>query len=128
MERQSIGCMKKIIFSQKLIKKEKLSLKEKQLVIKVCQKNIFTKIKGRNLPSETSLIKMYVTTIEGARRLVMVLDEGLDVGYFLMYRKKDDTIGENVTLKNPAFEKALLQYLEILDVDMNNNNFEVIEL
>ena len=120
--------MKKIIFSQKLIKKEKLSSKEKLLVIKVCQKNIFTKIKGKDLPSESSLIKIYITTIDGAKRLVMILDEVLDIGYFLMFRKKEDSIGKNMTLKNPDFKKALSQYLDILDADMNENNFEIIDI
>ncbi len=120
--------MRLIVFAKSLIKKENITSQEKAVIIKVCQKSIFTKIKGQNMPNNSSLIKIYVTTLNGARRLVLILDEEIDVGYFLFFRKKDDSIGKNISIKNSEFKKALQQYLKLLDKDMDNNNFEIIKL
>jgi hypothetical protein len=120
--------MKRIVFSHQILKKEKLTQKDIAVIVKVCEKDIFKRIKGENIPSESSLIKIYTTTIEGARRLVLVLDEVINVGHFLFYRKKDDSIGKNISIKNPEFKKALHQYLKLWDKDMENNKFEIIEL
>jgi len=120
--------MKRIIFSNRLIKKENLSQKDIDIIIKSSQKNIFTKIKGDDLPKETSLIKIYVTTINEAKRLVFLLDEETSVGHFLFFRKKEDLLGKNISIKNPKFKEALRQYLKIWDEDMKNDNFEIIEL
>jgi hypothetical protein len=97
-------------------------------VIEVCKKNIFTKIKGNKLPVDSSLIKIYATTVEGARRIVLLFDEKIKAGYFLFFRKKDDLIGKNVSIKNPEFKKELHKYLDILDSDIEENMFEIIEL
>jgi len=120
--------MKRIVFSHQILKKEKLTSKEIEVIVKVCEKDIFQRIKGENLPSESSLIKIYTTTTEGARRLVLVFDETINVGHFLFYRKKDDPIGKNISIKNPDFKKALQQYLMIWDKDMCRDNFEIVEL
>ncbi len=45
--------------------------------------------------------------------------------FFLFYRDKDDAIGENVTIKNPVFKKALDTYLDILEEDMREDAFDV---
>lgn len=71
---------------------------------------------------------MYVTTIEGSRRLVLVLDEKINVGYFLFFRKKDNPIGKKISIKNPEFKKVLQQYLQFLDEDMEGDNFQIIQL
>jgi hypothetical protein len=119
--------MKSVVFSRHLIRKEQLTQKEIEIIVKVCKKDIFTKIKGENIPDESSLVKIYVTTIEGARRLVLLFDEKTNVKYFLFFRKKDDPIGKNVSIKNPKFKEKLYQYLRILDEDMMNDNFEIVE-
>lgn len=120
--------MKKLVFSQKLIKKEKLKEKDKHIIIKVCRKNIFTKIKGRNIPADASLIKIYVTTIQGAKRIVLLFDEEVQAGYFLFFRNKNDVIGKNISMKNPAFKKALDIHLNLLEQDMDQENFEIVQL
>lgn len=120
--------MKKLVFSQKLIKKEKLKENDKNIVIKVCKKNIFTKIKGRNIPADSSLIKIYVTTVEGAKRIVLLFDEEVQVGYFLFFRNKDDSVGKNISLRNPAFKKTLDIHLNLLGEDMAQENFEIVQL
>lgn len=120
--------MKRLVFSKQIVKKEKLTKKEQNIVVKVCKKNIFRKIKGNRLPADSSLIKIYATTIEGSRRIVLLFDEEGSIGYFLFFRKKDDVIGKNISIKNPEFKKALYKYLDILDIDIEGDMFEVIEL
>lgn len=120
--------MKRIVFARQILKKEKITQKDIGVILKVCGKYIFQRIKGENLPTEYSLIKIYVTTIEGARRLVLILDESIQVGHFLFYRKKEDPIGKNISIKNPEFKKALQQYLKLWDEDMEKDNFEIVEL
>lgn len=120
--------MKQVVFSKQISKKEKLSKRNFEIILRACKKGLLTKIKGKDLPKASSLVKIYVTTIEGARRLVLVLDEKINVGYFLFFRKKDDRIGENISIKNPEFKKVLQQYLQFLDEDMEDGNFEIIKL
>ena len=120
--------MKRIVFARQILKKEKITQKDIEVILKVCGKDIFQRIKGENLPTESSLIKIYATTIEGARRLVLILDESIQVGHFLFYRKKEDPIGKNISIKNPEFKKALQQYLKLWDEDMEKDNFEIVEL
>lgn len=120
--------MKRIVFARQIVKKEKITQKEKEVILKVCGKDIFQRIKGEDLPTESSLIKIYVTTMEGARRLVLILDESIQVAHFLFYRKKEDPIGKNISIKNPEFKKLLQQYLKLWEEDMEKDNFEVVEL
>lgn len=79
---------------------------------------IMVPIKGEALPKGSRLVKLYVTTIAGARRIVFLVDVETSTGFFLFYRGKNDTIGKNITIKNPAFRKRLLQYLDLLQADI----------
>lgn len=120
--------MRSIVFANQILKKEKLSPRDIEVIVKVCKKDIFARIKGENIPNEASLIKIYTTTIQGARRLVLILDEEIKIGHFLLYRKKDDPVGKNISLKNPEFKKILQQYLSLWNADMESDNFEIIDL
>ncbi len=120
--------MKRVVFTHRLIKKEKLSQTDIDVVIKSCKKGIFTPLKGVDIPSETSLIKIYVTTIQGARRIALLLDEEIGVAHFLFFRKKDDPIGKNMSIKNPVFKKTLKQYLQLWELDVKDDNFDIFEL
>ena len=75
-------------------------------------------IKGEELPKGSRLVKLYVTTIAGARRIVFLVDVETGTGFLLFYRGKNDTIGKNITIKNPVFRKRLLQYLDLLQSDL----------
>ena len=120
--------MKRIVFSRQILKKEKVTSNDIEVILKVCEKNIFQRIKGEQLPAESSLIKIYATTIEGARRLVLILDESIGIEHFLFFRKKDDPIGKNISIKNPEFKQSLQNYLKLWDEDMAKDNFEILEI
>ncbi|MEK7563254.1 MAG: hypothetical protein AAB544_02570 [Patescibacteria group bacterium] len=75
-------------------------------------------IKGEALPKGSRLVKLYVTTVEGARRIVFLVDVETGTGFFLFYRGKSDIIGKNISIKNPSFRKRLLQYLDLLQSDI----------
>lgn len=85
---------------------------------------IMTSIKGDALPKASRLVKIYVTTVAGARRIVFLVDVATGTGFFLMYRGKNDPIGENITIKNPVFRECLLKYLAFLEEDIGAGTFE----
>ncbi len=120
--------MKKIVLADQIVKKEKITRKNLGVIVKVIRKGIFKKIKGQNLPKDSSLIKVYATTVEGARRIVFLLDCEIDVVYFLFFRKKDDPIGKNISINNKFFKESLVKYLKILDQDIEDDNFEVVNI
>lgn len=76
----------------------------------------------------TKLIKIYATTVGGARRMVHLVDAASGDVFFLFYRTKNDRIGENITIRNPEFKKKLQEYLVILFEDLKDDNFDVMEL
>lgn len=84
---------------------------------------IFVIIKGESLPKGSRLIKLYVTTVQGARRIVFLVDVETGTGFFLFFRGKNDEIGKNISIKNPAFKKRLLQYLNLLNGDIAAGHF-----
>ena len=80
-------------------------------------------LKGESLPKGSRLVKLYATTMHGARRIVFLVDVGTNTGFFLFYRGKNDVLGENISIKNPAFKKCLIQYLHLLSVDIAAEQF-----
>ncbi len=120
--------MKSIVFAKTIVKKEKLTPSDIDVIIKSSQKGVFSKIKGKSIPSSSSLIKVYTTTIQGARRIVILLDEKSSVGHFLFFRTKDDPLGKNISIKNPTFKKLLQKYLLLWSKDMESNDYDIISL
>jgi len=85
-------------------------------------------IAGKGLPKGTRLLKVYATTKQGPRRILYLLVvEGGDL-FVLMYRDKNDPVGENMSPKNPAFNAALNKHLDALREDIVNNRIEEILL
>lgn len=118
----------KIIFSHRLIKKEKLSGSDIKEVIKNASKGIYTLIKGENLPKNSKLIKIYSTTIQGAKRIVLLIETVSGDTFFLFYRSKNDKLGQNISIQNPTFKKELHKYLLILKEDIRRNSCSVFEI
>jgi len=85
-------------------------------------------IKGESLPKGSRLIKIYATTVQGARRIVFLVDVQTNVGFFLFYRSKNDALGKNISIKNPAFKRQLLLYLDLLAADIAASRFDAHEL
>lgn len=117
----------KIVFTNTLSKKENIG-NEKMEIIRSVVKGIFTLIKGVSLPKYSRLIKIYVTTVKGARRAVFLADMLSGKNFFLFYRSKNDEIGKNMSVKNPKFKNELIKYLQILRKDIEANELEIFEL
>lgn len=89
-----------------------------EIILSSYAAGIMVSIKGEALPKGSRLVKLYVTTIAGARRIVFLVDVATGTGFLLFYRGKNDTVGKNITIKNPVFRKRLLQYLDLLQLDI----------
>ena len=50
-----------------------------------------------------------------------------DTLFLLFYRDKKDSVGANVTIKNPDFRKQLHKHLALLRKDLEKGAFEVWE-
>src|SRR5437667_4454131 len=61
-------------------------------------------IKGAELPARTQLLKAYATSRHGPRRIVLLFVVEQDDLFLLFYRPKGDKVGDNVSVKNPAFK------------------------
>jgi len=118
----------KIIFSHRLVKKEKLSNDDMKEVIKNTSKGIYTLIKGENLPRNSKLVKIYSTTIQGAKRIVLLIEMVSGDSFFLFYRSKNDKIGQNISIQNPIFKKELHKHLLILTEDLRVKNCSVFDV
>ena len=96
-----------VIFSVRICKRESIGMEEKKLILGFLKKGIYQIIKGESLPIGNRLIKIYATTINGARRVVFMHDKQKNVFYFLFYRSKNDSLGKNISIKNPQFKAEL---------------------
>lgn len=103
---------------RKEFKQGKISPMDLEIILGSYAEGIMVSIKGEALPKGSRLVKLYVTTIAGARRIVFLVDVETGTGFLLFYRGKNDTIGKNITIKNPVFRKRLLQYLDLLQSDL----------
>lgn len=84
-------------------------------------------IAGKGLPPGTRLIKGYATTPNGPRRVVYLLATEEGTLFLLFYRGKNDSVGENISPKNPAFTRQLERYLALLHADLSTGEFDVIK-
>ena len=79
---------------------------------------------ARGLPPRTQLIKAYATSKRGPKRVVYLLAVEDEDTFLLFYRGKNDPIGRNANMANPAFRTALEKYLALLEADIAANNVE----
>ena len=85
-------------------------------------------IKGAGLPAKTHLLKAYATSRQGPRRIFLLLLIERDDLFLLFYRPKGDKVGDNISIKNPAFKSALIRHLALLRRDIAENAIEEIPL
>ena len=85
-------------------------------------------IKGAGLPAGTRLLKAYATSRPGPRRIVLLLIVEQDDYFLLFYRPKGDKVGDNVSMKNPAFKNALTKHLALLRNDITEGELREIAL
>lgn len=114
----------RIIFPRTLLMKEAIGQREKEWLLKAVSKGIYKIIKGSDLPGNSELRKLYMTTVIGPRRAVFIVNLHTKDLFFLFLRSKKDPIGQNITIKNPLFKKTLHAYLTILREDIRNKNFD----
>lgn len=98
------------------------------IVLGAVREGIFTIIKGENLPKGSRLIKMYATTVLGARRMVFLVDVASNDAFFLFYRSKKDKIGKNITIQNQEFRSMLHTYLDLLESDIENGRVDIYKI
>ena len=119
----------KIIVAHSIRKKEfskgRISSSDLGIITKAFAKGISIPIKGKSLPKNSRLVKLYVTTVGGAKRMVFLVDVKTGDGYLLFFRGKNDAIEKNISIKNPLFQQRLVQYLQFLDADMQEGQFTV---
>ena len=121
-----------LVLSHRILKKENrnelIDDTDIQKILTSFEKGVSTPIKGAALPHGSRLVKVYATSPKGARRIVYLVDVASGNGYFLMYRSKNDRVGQNISIKNPEFKQLLLSYLKILDEDLNAGSYDAYEL
>lgn len=81
-------------------------------------------IAARGLPPHTQLIKAYATSKRGPKRIVYLLTVEDGDMFLLFYRGKNDAIGKNASMSNPAFRAALDKYLAMLEADIVGGDIE----
>ena len=81
-------------------------------------------IAARGLPPHTQLIKAYATSKRGPKRIVYLLAVEDGDMFLLFYRGKNDPIGKNASMSNPAFRAALDKYLALLETDIADGDIE----
>ena len=84
-------------------------------------------IKGDKLPKGSRLLKAYVTTARGPRRVVHLLAVADGTLFLLFYRDKSDPVGQNITIKNAAFRKQLHRHLDLMAEDLRKGSVAILE-
>jgi len=118
----------KLVFARSITKREfrhgQILPNDLRIILHGFQKGIFTSIKGSRLPVNSRLVKIYATTVSGARRIVILVNVATGDGFFLFYRSKNDSIGRNVSVQNPLFRSMLHKYLLLLTSDIAEGNYQ----
>jgi hypothetical protein len=83
-------------------------------------------IAASGLPPRTRLIKAYATSKRGPKRVVYLLAVQDGDMFLLFYRGKNDPVGSNASMTNPAFRTALDKYLALLEADIAEGKMEEI--
>lgn len=103
-----------------------MSLDDKRTILRNARKELVVGIKGDSLPKDMGLYKGYATSRSAAKRIAYLLKTGNDCFVLLFYRGKGDPIGENITIKNPAFKEALPKRIRSVLKDISEGNFELL--
>lgn len=121
-----------IIIPHKIRKKElggRIPAEAEKLFAKVkATPGLAIEISAPGLPSRTTLHKVYATTESGARRLLFFCrhleppaSQQTESWILLFYRNKADSLGQNMSSRNPEFRKQLLKNLAAATGDLVNS-------
>ena len=117
----------KVYISAQIRRKEfgrKIPAEDLPVIARSARVALGVPIAARGLRPRTRLIKAYATSKRGPKRVVylLVVEDG-DM-FLLFYRGKNDPVGRNVSMENPAFRTALDKYLALLESDIAAGNVE----
>ena len=117
----------KVYISAQIRRKEfgrKVPAEDLPVIARSARAALGAPIAARGLPPHTQLIKAYSTSKRGPKRIVylLVVEDG-DM-FLLFYRGKNDPVGQNASMANPAFRAALGKYLTLLESDIADGNIE----
>ena len=117
----------RVLISDQIRRKEfesKVSEDDLSVLARSARAALSIPLAAPGLPPCTRLIKAYATSKRGPTRIVYLLavDDG-DM-FLLFYRGKNDPIGRNASIANPAFRSALEKYLALLEADIMDGKIE----
>ncbi len=119
-----------IVISNAIQKKEfgrgKISENDKAVLKRTARLELATPIKGEGLPKGAKIVKAYGTSASGAKRVVYMLTSDNKDFMLLFYRDKDDAIGKNITIANPAFKRELSKHIDLLLEDLESGKYSVL--
>ena len=121
----------RLFIGKSILKREfggKLAEDAREVLRRAIKPTLLLAIKGAALPAKTQLLKAYATSPQGPRRIVLLLAVEHGDLFLLFYRPKGDKIGDNVSIKNPAFKTTLMKHLALLQSDIATNSIEEIAL
>lgn len=81
-------------------------------------------IAARGLPPQTQLIQAYATSKRGPKRVVYLLAVEDGDMFLIFFRGKNDPVGRNASMMNPAFRTALDKHLALLEEDIADGCIE----
>lgn len=120
-----------IIISNAIKKKEfakgKISESDKAVLKRTARLELATTIKGKGLPKGAKIVKAYGTSASGAKRVVYMLTSDNEDFMLLFYRDKNDAIGKNITISNPAFKEEVSKHIDLLLADLESGNYSVLQ-
>ncbi len=120
-----------IIISNAIKKKEfakgKISESDKAVLKRTARLELATAIKGKGLPKGAKIVKAYGTSASGAKRVVYMLTSDNEDFMLLFYRDKNDAIGKNITISNPAFKEEVSKHIDLLLADLESGNYSVLQ-
>jgi len=117
----------KVFISAQIRRKEfgrKVPAEDLPVIARSARAALGVRIAARGLPPHTQLIKAYATSKRGPKRIVYLLVAEDGDMFLLFYRGKNDPVGQNVSMANPAFRAALGKYLALLESDIADGNVE----
>lgn len=100
-----------------------------EVIIKAAQKaNIGLGKSIAGAPPHCRYFKIYLTGKTSAGRAVFLVQVVDDYIIPLLVRRKNDSVGKNITPRNPVFITTINRNLELATKDLETGEFEKIEL
>ena len=117
----------KVFISAQIRRKEfgrKVPAEDLPVIARSARTALGVPLAARGLPPHTQLIKAYATSKRGPKRIVYLLAMEDGEMFLLFYRGKNDPVGQNASMANPAFRAALDKHLALLEEDIADGHIE----